>query len=276
MLQKRDRPHAALGVVGQADELASVGFADEVCYAVQNGMVMLRAADLHETHFAAKVIDHLLIILDGPLLEGEVALHAGVHQPVFTRQSKVRERARLLLVLGEIDVRAAPRKLPMPRRIILKCHLSPGDLCTLTAAIHSLHDACPGHYLTDVRTSCDELFLHNPRITRLAEGRAESIELHYDLIHRCDSAPIPFLRGYCDDLGRRLGIALELSTNRPHIYLAEDEKQARPFADLGLPGEYWLVNAGVKSDFTLKQWPVEYYQEVVDHFRGKVSFVQVG
>src|SRR5205807_1627752 len=28
--------------------------------------------------------------------------------------------------------------------------------------------------------------------------------------------------------------------------------------------------------FTLKQWPVEHYQQVVDHFRGNVSFVQVG
>ena len=36
------------------------------------------------------------------------------------------------------------------------------------------------------------------------------------------------------------------------------------------------MTAGIKRDFTLKQWPVEYYQAVVDHFRGKVLFVQVG
>lgn len=40
--------------------------------------------------------------------------------------------------------------------------------------------------------------------------------------------------------------------------------------------KFWLVNAGVKHDYTLKQWPVEYYQEVVDHFRGVLQFVQVG
>jgi ADP-heptose:LPS heptosyltransferase len=39
---------------------------------------------------------------------------------------------------------------------------------------------------------------------------------------------------------------------------------------------YWIVNAGVKSDFTLKQWPVENYQAVVNHFRGKLAFAQIG
>ena len=90
----------------------------------------------------------------------------------------------------------------MPRRVILRTHLSPGDICTLTAAIDSLHETCPGHFLTDVRTACDELFLHNPHVTRLSESNAESFEMHYDLIHRCDSAPVSFLRGYCDDLGQ--------------------------------------------------------------------------
>lgn len=42
------------------------------------------------------------------------------------------------------------------------------------------------------------------------------------------------------------------------------------------PTKFWIVNAGVKQDYTLKQWPVEYYQEVIDHFRGTIQFVQVG
>ena len=166
----------------------------------------------------------------------------------------------------------------MPRRIILKTQLSPGDLCTLTAAIESLHWSYPGQFLTDVRTTCDAIFQHNPHVTPLPDHKAQTIEMHYtDLVSCCDRVPNPFLRGYCQDLGKNLGIALELQTSRPHLYVSEQEKTTRPiFGGVELPEDYWLVSAGVKSDFTLKQWPVEYYQEVIDHFRRKVQFVEVG
>ena len=164
----------------------------------------------------------------------------------------------------------------MPRRIILKTGLPPGDVCTLTAAIESLHYSYPGQYVTDVRTNHDELFHHNPHVTKLREDRAQVIELHYtELLNTCDTVPNPFLRGYTHDLGRRLGIPLELQTNRPHLYLSEIEQAAPPYAG-DLPPHYWLVTAGVKRDFTAKQWPVEYFQDVVSSLRGKVQFVQVG
>ncbi len=168
----------------------------------------------------------------------------------------------------------------MLRKLILKVNLSPGDVCTLTAAIESLHTTYPGQYLTDARTSCDAVFEHNPHVTRLADEEAESFELHYDgLLSRCDAVPNPFLRGYCHDLAQRLGVPLELTTNRPHLYLSEEEKGWVNQVEEHFtrrPTKFWLVNAGVKRDFTLKQWPVEYYQEVVDAFRGRIQFVQIG
>jgi len=166
-----------------------------------------------------------------------------------------------------------------PRRLILKTDLSPGDLCTLTAAIESLHTSYPGRFLTDVRTSCDDLFLHNPRITKLQDGQAERIEMHYtDLINIADDVPNSFLRGYCYDLGKHLKLPLELTTNRPHIYLSAEERQVNPIVPNPetAPWGYWLLVAGIKNDFTLKQWPVEHYQAVIDHFRGKIQFVQIG
>ncbi|MEA2708104.1 MAG: hypothetical protein QOF78_705 [Phycisphaerales bacterium] len=170
----------------------------------------------------------------------------------------------------------------MPRKVILKTFLSPGDVCTLTAALESLHAMYPGDFLTDVRTSCDEIFHHNPHVTHLEESEAdtETLEMHYsDLIARCDDIPNPFLRGYCHDLGKRLGVPLDLVTNRPHFYLSEEERgwlhQVQEHVT-GKPTRFWIVNAGVKSDFTLKQWPIESYQEVVNYFRGRIQFVQVG
>src|SRR5439155_9370979 len=39
---------------------------------------------------------------------------------------------------------------------------------------------------------------------------------------------------------------------------------------------FWIVAAGGKYDVTIKWWQTQRYQKVVDHFRGKVLFVQVG
>ena len=38
----------------------------------------------------------------------------------------------------------------------------------------------------------------------------------------------------------------------------------------------WLICAGGKRDFTIKWWEGARYQAVVDHFRGRIRFVQVG
>jgi ADP-heptose:LPS heptosyltransferase len=166
------------------------------------------------------------------------------------------------------------------RRIILRTQLSPGDVCTLTAAIESLHATYPGRFVTDVRTPCNDLFENNPHITPLLDEEGEMIEMHYtELINCCNSVPNSFLRGYCMDLGRKLSVPLDLTTNRPHLYLSDDERtwinqvhEHYTHRDT----KFWIVNAGIKSDFTVKQWPVEYYQEVVDSFRGRIQFVQVG
>ena len=165
----------------------------------------------------------------------------------------------------------------MPRKILLKAIMSPGDICTLTAAVESLHLTYSGEFVTGVRTNCDEIFDHNPHIESLNDGEAEIIEMHYtDLINECGSVPHPFLAGYCHHLGKSLGIPLTLKTNRPHLYLSAEERawvhQVHQY-HTQKNTRFLLVNAGVKSDYTLKQWPVEYYQEVVDHYLGQIQFV---
>ena len=39
---------------------------------------------------------------------------------------------------------------------------------------------------------------------------------------------------------------------------------------------FWIIVAGGKRDFTIKWWDVRRWQAVVDHFRGRIQFVQVG
>ena len=172
------------------------------------------------------------------------------------------------------------RALPAPESLILSCRLSPGDVLTLTAAVESLHATYPGMYLTDVRTPCPDIWRNNPHITPMADEAGRVLELHYPSIHQSNLAPHTFLAGYAAHLGELLGLPLALTTNRPHVYLSPEERAAPPeaicseLAGHGRP--FWLVSAGVKRDFTAKQWPVEWYQKVVDMLAGRVRFVQVG
>ena len=64
---------------------------------------------------------------------------------------------------------------------------------------------------------------------------------------------------------------------RGDIYLTNDEKQNRSELDsAGIAEDFWVVVAGGKYDYTAKWWDPARYQAVVDHFRGKLQFVQCG
>jgi hypothetical protein len=72
------------------------------------------------------------------------------------------------------------------KKLILRNFQSPGDIVMLTAAARDLHANYPGEFITDVRTSCLDLWLHNPHITTLNEGDNDVniIDCHYPLIHK--------------------------------------------------------------------------------------------
>jgi hypothetical protein len=42
------------------------------------------------------------------------------------------------------------------------------------------------------------------------------------------------------------------------------------------PTPFWIVVAGGKRDFTIKHWAHDRFQAVVNHFLGRIQFVQVG
>lgn len=168
------------------------------------------------------------------------------------------------------------------KKLILCANLCPGDILTMTAAVESLHSTYPGEYETDVRTSAAELWQHNPRITKIDDDDpdADKIELKYPAINRSNQEHIPFLAGYTEDLGTKIGRPLSLKVNRPCLYLSDDEKtwidQVRHHFTDGRKIPFWLINAGIKNDYTAKAWPIEYFQEVVNCTVGRIQWVQVG
>lgn len=165
------------------------------------------------------------------------------------------------------------------RRLILRSFQSPGDIVILTAAVRDLHAAHPGQFQTDVRTSADELWVHNPYITRLSESESgvETLEMHYPLIHQSNMRPYHFVHGYVQYLEERLGLRIPVTKFSGEVHLSDDERRRPPeFGQVTLPERYWIVIAGGKYDFTAKWWNPASYQAVVDHFRDRITFVQCG
>ena len=166
-----------------------------------------------------------------------------------------------------------------PRKLILSNQQSPGDIVMLTAAVRDLHASFPGDYVTDVRTPCPDLWLHNPFITPLGDDEpdVEYLPCHYPLIHQSNQRPFHFIHGFIEYLGERLGVRVLPNQFKGDIHLAEEEKEG-PFAGMeqiaGRP--FWLIAAGGKFDFTIKWWDIARYQQVVNQFANRLLFVQVG
>jgi len=165
------------------------------------------------------------------------------------------------------------------RRLILRNHQSPGDIVMLTAAVRDLHHTYPNEFITDVRTPCPAIWENNPHITPLEEGDGvEVVDCHYPLINRSDEAPYHFIHGFTEYLNEKLGLRIRPTVFRGDIHISDLEKTwfSQVEEILGEPKPFWIIVAGGKQDFTIKWWSPTRYQQVVDHFRRRILFVQVG
>ncbi len=166
-----------------------------------------------------------------------------------------------------------------PIKLMIYNNLCPGDLLIMTAAIDALHQQYPGRYITDVACFHPIIFANNPRITKLDPKDPDVVHLWttYPLVNKTNARPIHFLEGYVDWFRSQLDIDLTLDANRPFIYLSEEEKNSKSIVEeMTGTKKYWVVNAGWKNDYTIKRWPTHYWQDVVNHFKKKIVFAQVG
>ncbi len=176
---------------------------------------------------------------------------------------------------------ANEKESSLPRKLLLTCSLSPGDIVMMTAAVRDLHLAHPGQFLTDVRTSASQLWENNPYLTPLSESdpEVEVIAMRYDLIHESNEGALHFIHGYVRHLEEVLGLKIPVTKFRGDIHLSSQEKSWMSQVEeaaIGWKEEFWIVMAGGKYDFTAKWWDPSRYQEVVDHFAGRIQFVQCG
>jgi predicted O-methyltransferase YrrM len=194
-------------------------------------------------------------------------------------------------------------------KIVLVNSLSPADILVMSAAIRSLHKAYPNKYLVDVRSPCNEIFLNSPYITPIHQEKKEDekqereiismlksdldhppipyngikyIIAHYPEIHRSGMTGLHFSDGHRMFLEKQLDVAIPRTGLKPDIFLSDHEKSCdnalvKTYGKDCLKhcnNNFWLLNAGIKNDYTLKY--SAHHQEVVDLLKGKVQFVQVG
>lgn len=176
---------------------------------------------------------------------------------------------------------ANEKESSLPRKLLLTCNLSPGDIVMMTAAVRDLHLAYPDQFLTDVRTSASQLWENNPYLTPLSESdpEVEVIAMRYDLIHESNEGALHFIHGYVRHLEEVLGLKIPATKFRGDIHLSPQEKSWMSQVEeaaIGWKEEFWILMAGGKYDFTAKWWDPGRYQEVVDHFAGRIQFVQCG
>ncbi len=150
----------------------------------------------------------------------------------------------------------------------------------LTAAVRDLHQCYPGQFLTGVSTSASSLWENNPYVAKIDERDPEVtvLECHYPLIHKSNSAPFHFVQAFSHFLNELLGLEIKTSFHKGDIHLSAREKSwiSQVHEITGEDTPFWIVAAGGKYDYTVKWWDAARYQQVIDHFQGRILFVQVG
>src|SRR2546423_9770465 len=164
-------------------------------------------------------------------------------------------------------------------KLLLRNVRCPGDVVLMTAVVRDLHRAYPGQYVTAVETLCPALWENNPLVVPVAElGTPDKvIGLDCPGVAQANQGTLHFLTAFVEDLESQLGVRIPVGPCRGDIYLtAEEMRRPSPAAEAGHRGPYWIVTAGGKYDFTTKWGNPVWYQQVVDHFAGRIRFVQCG
>jgi len=161
-------------------------------------------------------------------------------------------------------------------KVIFEQKQSPGDVIALTAAIRDLKTQYPEFNIM-VDTTAMDVWLGNPHIEfydrKLADKR---FYLDYNDIHNSGKSGRHFTSAFHYSIEQKLGIELRQDTIYPDLHIKAGETNEGLVQNFGFKDKYWVINAGYKDDFPLKDWGNSNYQEVVDLLEGKVQFVQVG
>ena len=170
-------------------------------------------------------------------------------------------------------------------RLFLKNNMAPGDTLMLTTAVRDLVHSYPDIHV-NVKTTAMEFWENNPYLDRsITEDNADKvIYADYPIYKQNNRLPYHFIHGFRLFLEDVLQLPIEQGDFKVDVHLTEYEKDPERVRELlgdafNEEHNYWLVNAGYKTDFTAKQWPFKRWNRLMSdalHDFPIDCFVQIG
>jgi hypothetical protein len=199
------------------------------------------------------------------------------------------------------------------KKILIVNYESLTDALMLTASIRDLQTFSFGSYQIDVHTLGMAIWEHNPHIARLDwravpyDGESELAANEYGFPEHktkiiCYDPEIQVVncskRGYfpaserfkdinayhrlhtfAQDLAERVGLTsyIPLGEMKGVVTISDIERTwMSQIEEAGDFSNFWIVSTGGPAEQSSSWWDPGRYQHIVDEFRGKVTFVQVG
>lgn len=239
-----------------------------------DNMTMAKALGICKT-----LATHLNLDKDRMFLIGALAVLGEITDDGDVKDVLRRARVKQQPMKPPKDEKPVERELP--RNVVIKCKLCPGDILMLTAAVRDLKLAMGNKMEIAVDSSAPTLWDNNPYIVRgvLKGGTAKVINAKYtSAIKGSNQRPHHFVSGYRQNLEEQLGIRIPAKGTTGCVFLTKEEIQWGAWLEsqIGSPRPYWVIQAGGKSDVTNKWWPQEYWQEVVYRMKERIDIIQVG
>ncbi len=163
------------------------------------------------------------------------------------------------------------RQPHVTRDVLLKNRQGAGDQVMFTALVRDLQLSNPGRFRVAVDCWAMELFANNPYIVPREELSKDATEIKVEGFVAADDE-LPYLLHFHRILEQRLNITIKRTKIGGDVHLSQDEKLEAP----KVPGDYWICWFGGHHGFSTKWWNPREAQKVVDHFKGRITFVQVG
>ena len=173
---------------------------------------------------------------------------------------------------------AAKKKRERKRKVIFKNYQSPGDIVMLTAAVRDLALSHP-EIVIGVDTSAGEIWENNPYISKLdkKDPGVKVYEVDYPIIHESNEGQYHFIHGFRKDIENKLNLRIKPTKFKGDIHISDEEKSwMSQIEEMGIKDDFWIIVAGGKTDFSCKWNNPNTYQKIINYFKNKITFVQVG
>lgn len=162
------------------------------------------------------------------------------------------------------------------KKILIQPMGCPEDSIILTPVIRDLKEAYKDLYAINVDPLLFEIWETNPYIDRTVTKENADVILspRLEAIKDSNIVFIHAVDAFRRDLEETLGITIPKGKHCCEVYLNDKEKEIAYLNDLIPDTRFWIIHNGIR--LPVANWYQSRWQSIVDHFKDKLTFVQVG